>query len=210
MCEGRHGLINFTLPHRKWLYWEKILRFSRKFVKFVCTTDSLGYTIPSIFFRNSGLLIYQCQQLLPSCTWPCLLLLLGDYSKLGVAEKRRMWIDGTTKSWSVVRDRITKCIYGGTGGDRDLLDWIQLMVVYWKVHKNSCMCIHLHWHVCILVFDSFLLNIPLGPVISFSSSGVSMCLLNGGARQGLSVISTTLNLISVWYIWPSWALSCSW
>ena len=100
MCEGRHGLINFTLPHRKWLYWEKILRFSRKFVKFVCTTDSLGYTIPSIFFRNSGLLIYQCQQLLPSCTWPCLLLLLGDYSKLGVAEKRRMWIDGTTKSWS--------------------------------------------------------------------------------------------------------------
>jgi hypothetical protein len=79
--------------------------------------------------------------------------------------------------------------------------WIgSRMVVCWKVHQNSCMCIHLHWHVCILVFDSLWLNIPLGPVISSSSSGVSMCLLNGGAKQGLSVISTTLNLISVCYI----------
>ena len=178
------GLWPITTPNHRWLYWEKILWFSRKFV---CPADSLGYTTPSIYFSETLDSFY--------------ISMSAIITKLHLAVF-------TSASRRQLKTR--------SGQEKENVDrWhhqvlIQLMVVYWKVHKNSCMCIHLHWHVCILVFNSFLLNIPLGPVISFSSSGVSMCLLNGGARQGLSVISTTLNLISVCYIWPSWALSCSW
>ena len=143
------GLWPITTPNHRCLYWEKILWFSRKFV---CPADSLGYTTPSIYFSETLDSFY--------------ISMSAIITKLHLAVF-------TSASRRQLKTR--------SGQEKENVDrWhhqvlIQLMVVYWKVHKNSCMCIHLHWHVCILVFDSFLLNIPLGPV-SFPPHLECLCL----------------------------------
>jgi hypothetical protein len=137
-------------------------------------------------------------------------LLLGDYSQFRVAKKRREDVD----RWH--HRVLINC------KSKSLKLWWQRLIGLEPVNGDLLKGTSVSTYMCIsscivdmcvyLCLTLFLSNIPLGPSISSSSPPPHLVCLCAGQLvapgKGLSVILTTLNLISVCYMWPSWALSC--